>query len=72
MLQYGQHKEGKLVVRVWCPRYYGNVMAIKDVATLQKKDMVMMFESRCSSNGTVLLNMEKTVTQGFKGVCHKV
>jgi hypothetical protein len=47
-------------------------MATKDVTTLQKKDMVMMFESRCNSNGIVLFNMEKTMMQGFKGVCHKV
>jgi hypothetical protein len=47
-------------------------MAIKDVTTLLKKVMVMMFGSRCSSNGTMLLNMEKTMMQGFKGVCHKV
>ncbi len=50
----------------------GIVMATKDVTTLQKKDMVMMFESRCNSNGIVLFNMEKTMMQGFKGVCHKV
>jgi hypothetical protein len=50
----------------------GVVMATKDVAALQKKDMVMMFESRCSNNGIVLLNMEKTMMQGFKGICHKV
>jgi hypothetical protein len=47
-------------------------MATKDVTTLQKKDMVMMFETRFSSNGTMLFNMDKTMTQGFKGVCHKV
>jgi hypothetical protein len=37
-------------------------MATKDVATLQKKDMVMMFESGCNNNGTMLFNMEKTMT----------
>jgi hypothetical protein len=50
----------------------GVVMATKDVATLWNKDMVMMFESRCNSNGTILFNMEKTMTYSFKGVYNKV
>jgi hypothetical protein len=47
-------------------------MAMKDVPTLQNKDMVMMFESRCNNNVTMLFNMEKTMTYNFKGVCNKV
>jgi hypothetical protein len=47
MLQYGQHKEGKLAVRVWCAQdNSGAAMATKDAAALQKKDMVMMFEKQ--------------------------